>query len=97
MVLEFGIAWRQRCGAEQLTMTDEAQKRIIVGISGASGIIYGVAALRALRDLGYEVHLVMTRSALVTLASEMSMKASAIEALAVNESERHRSVGRRGP
>ncbi|MBD0417423.1 UbiX family flavin prenyltransferase [Oryzicola mucosus] len=63
-------------------MTDGAQKRIVVGISGASGIVYGVTALRILRDLGYEVHLVMTRSALVTLASEMPMKVSAIDALA---------------
>lgn len=63
-------------------MTGEQQPRIIVGISGASGIIYGVTALRILRDLGYEVHLVMTRSALVTLAHEMPMKASAIEAMA---------------
>ena len=38
-------------------------KRLIVGISGASGVVYGIRMLEALRDLGHETHLVMTRSA----------------------------------
>lgn len=55
---------------------------MIVGISGASGIVYGVRTLEALRNLGIETHLVMTRSAQVTLAHEMTLKVSDINALA---------------
>jgi flavin prenyltransferase len=57
-------------------------KRLIVGISGASGIVYGVRALQALRALGIETHLVMTRAAQVTLAHEMTMKVADVAALA---------------
>ncbi len=55
-------------------MSTSTQQRLIVGISGASGIVYGVRTLEALRALGVETHLVMTRSAQVTLAHEMTMK-----------------------
>ncbi|MBI4299063.1 MAG: UbiX family flavin prenyltransferase [Chloroflexi bacterium] len=50
------------------------QQRLLVGISGASGIIYGVRfveALQAYPDI--EVHLIMTDAARVTLAHEMGM------------------------
>jgi len=63
-------------------MTPAWTKRLIVGISGASGIVYGVRTLEALRALGVESHLVMTRSAQVTLAHEMTMKVADINALA---------------
>lgn len=39
------------------------KKRIIVGISGASGIVYGVRALQLLEQCGVETHLVMSKSA----------------------------------
>jgi 4-hydroxy-3-polyprenylbenzoate decarboxylase len=42
----------------------------VVGISGASGVIYGVRTLDALRELGVETHLVVTRAAALTLGSE---------------------------
>lgn len=57
-------------------------QRIIVGISGASGIIYGVRLLEALRRTAAEVHLVMSKSAEVTLAHETDLKVSAVRALA---------------
>jgi 4-hydroxy-3-polyprenylbenzoate decarboxylase len=57
-------------------------KRLIVGISGASGIIYGVRVLESLREGGVETHLVMSRSAEVTLAYEMGMKVAEVHALA---------------
>lgn len=63
-------------------MSADWQRRIIVGISGASGIAYGVTALRILRELGFETHLVMTKSARLTLSYEMSINAQEIEALA---------------
>ena len=43
-------------------MTDES-KRLIVGISGASGVIYGLEMLKTLQDLGYESHVVLTEQA----------------------------------
>jgi flavin prenyltransferase len=57
-------------------------RRLIVGISGASGIVYGVRTLQALRGPDIETHLVMTRSAQVTLAHEMSLKVADVQALA---------------
>jgi 4-hydroxy-3-polyprenylbenzoate decarboxylase len=63
-------------------MAPSAPRRLIVGISGASGIVYGVRTLEALRGLGIETHLVMTRSARVTLAHEMPMKVADVHALA---------------
>lgn len=55
---------------------------MIVGISGASGAAYGVAALRMLRAIGIETHLVMTRSAMVTLAHELPLKVREVQDLA---------------
>jgi len=47
--------------------------RLIVGISGASGVIHGVRVLDALRDLDVESHLVVTRAALLTLSQETDL------------------------
>ena len=49
-------------------------ERIIVGITGASGAIYGVRALQLLAQAGVETHLVMTRSASLTLLQEMQLQ-----------------------
>ncbi|HAN69301.1 MAG TPA: 3-octaprenyl-4-hydroxybenzoate carboxy-lyase [Halieaceae bacterium] len=57
-------------------------QRIIVGISGASGIVYGVRALELLRDCGVETHLVITKSAELTLHHELDMPLDALKALA---------------
>jgi 4-hydroxy-3-polyprenylbenzoate decarboxylase len=50
-------------------------RRLVVGISGASGVTYGVRALDALRELGVESHLVVTRAALLTLSQETDLSA----------------------
>lgn len=47
--------------------------RMVVGISGASGVVYGVRLLDALKDLGVESHLVVSRAALLTLSQETEM------------------------
>jgi flavin prenyltransferase len=57
-------------------------RRLIVGISGASGAIYGIRILQALQGSGIETHLVMTESARITLAAETDMSTSDVEALA---------------
>jgi 4-hydroxy-3-polyprenylbenzoate decarboxylase len=63
-------------------MTISHPKRLIVGISGASGTIYGLRLLEALRAAGVETHLVMSKAAQVTLAHEMSLKVADIHAVA---------------
>jgi flavin prenyltransferase len=57
-------------------------RRLIIGITGASGIIYGVRLLTALRATQVETHLVMTTPAETTLSQEMSMTAAEIKAMA---------------
>ena len=51
------------------------KKRIILGISGASGAIYGVRALHLLHALGIETHLVISRSAHTILSQELGLQA----------------------
>jgi flavin prenyltransferase len=61
---------------------DPAKPRLIVGISGASGAIYGVRLLELLKDCGVESHLIMSRAAQTTLAYETSFKVTDVERLA---------------
>ena len=56
--------------------------RLIVGISGASGVIYGVRMLQMLRTLGVETHLVMSKSAQLTLTHETDMSVAEVKAMA---------------
>ena len=60
----------------------KAAARLIVGISGASGTIYGVRLLELLRKAEVETHLVMSRSAEMTLAYETDFKPKEVRALA---------------
>ncbi|YBV94446.1 UbiX family flavin prenyltransferase (plasmid) [Phyllobacteriaceae bacterium JZ32] len=64
--------------------TCAARRRIIIGISGASGVIYGIRLLELLRDAPVETHLVMSRAAEITIAHETSRKIADIRALADN-------------
>lgn len=57
-------------------------RRMIVGISGASGVVYGVRLLQLLRQMDIETHLVMSRSAQVTLAHESDYSVADVRALA---------------
>jgi flavin prenyltransferase len=68
-------------------MTSKTPQRLVVGISGASGVIYGIRALELLHDKGIETHLVMSKSAEMTLAYETDLKPKDVRALAsVNHS-----------
>jgi len=55
---------------------------LLVGITGASGVIYGIRMLEALRDLGVETHAMISRSAEITLASETRFKLADLHKLA---------------
>jgi 4-hydroxy-3-polyprenylbenzoate decarboxylase len=66
----------------RLDMTRAPSRPIVVGISGASGAMLGVRTLEILRDLRIETHLVMSRSAQVTLAQETDRSLGEVRALA---------------
>jgi 4-hydroxy-3-polyprenylbenzoate decarboxylase len=58
------------------------QRRLIVGISGASGVVYGLRVLQLLRNAGVETHLVMTKTAELTFAYETNVKIAEVRAAA---------------
>ena len=61
----------------------EAPRRIVVGISGASGAVYGVRLLQALQGMaGVESHLVVSDAGWRTLRHELALAPAAVQALA---------------
>ena len=56
--------------------------RLIVGITGASGVVYGIRMLEALLGLPVETHLVMSKSAEMTIAYETDLKPADVKAMA---------------
>ena len=56
--------------------------RIIIGISGASGVIYGARLLEVLKDTDYETHLVISESGKLNFEIETQYKAEEIESMA---------------
>ena len=56
--------------------------RLVIGISGASGAIYGVRALQAATDMGVETHLVVSKAAALTLSQELGLSPSDLAARA---------------
>lgn len=65
-----------------MSEASEPVDRLIIGISGASGVQYGVRALELLRDLPIETHLVMSKSAELTVHHELDQSVDEIRALA---------------
>jgi 4-hydroxy-3-polyprenylbenzoate decarboxylase len=57
-------------------------RRLVVGISGASGVILGVRLLELLRELAIETHLVMSRAAILTIGHELGRPIEQVKALA---------------
>ena len=57
-------------------------KRIIVGISGASGVIYGARLLEVLKDTEYETHLIISESGKLNFQIETQYKPADIESMA---------------
>jgi 4-hydroxy-3-polyprenylbenzoate decarboxylase len=63
-------------------MSSNLKKPLIVGITGASGAVYGVRLLEILNTSGIETHLIVSRAAQLTLAYETDLKLSDLEKLA---------------
>lgn len=58
-------------------------QRLIIGITGASGAIYGIRALEILRKTGsIETHLILSQAARVTITQETGLSVKDVEALA---------------
>jgi len=60
----------------------QRKNRIIIGISGSSGIIYGIRLLEELKKLAIETHLVVTKSGQLTRAYETSLSSAELRELA---------------
>ncbi|MFO1070914.1 MAG: UbiX family flavin prenyltransferase [Geminicoccaceae bacterium] len=58
------------------------RRRLIVGMSGASGAVYGVRILELLRAAGIETHLVVSKAAELTRAHELGLSPKALRELA---------------
>ncbi|OYU69030.1 MAG: 3-octaprenyl-4-hydroxybenzoate carboxy-lyase [Alphaproteobacteria bacterium PA2] len=63
-------------------MTDSPRPRLVVGISGASGVAYGLRTLDACRELGVETHLILSKAAGLTIAQETSQTIADVQARA---------------
>ena len=63
-------------------MNTKTPRRLVIGISGASGTIYGVRMLEILKKTDIETHLVMSKSAEMTLVYETKFKPKDVRTLA---------------
>lgn len=57
-------------------------RRMVVGITGATGVVYGIRALEVLRELGIETHLVVSRAGEMTREYETQLSRRDLHALA---------------
>jgi 4-hydroxy-3-polyprenylbenzoate decarboxylase len=64
-------------------MTTKHPRRLVIGISGASGTIYGIRMLEMLKKTDIETHLVMSKSAEMTMVYETKFKPKDVRALAM--------------
>jgi flavin prenyltransferase len=63
-------------------MAKAPPQRLILGIAGASGVIYGIRALEILRSTGIETHLVMSKAAELTMSYETDVKPKTVREMA---------------
>jgi len=63
-------------------MLNDERPRLVVGLSGASGVVYGLRVLDACRELGVESHLVISRAAALTLGHETDLSVADVQAKA---------------
>jgi len=60
----------------------EKNRKFVVGVSGASGVIYGIRLLEVLKKEKIESHLIMTPAAKITISAETNYSALSVEKLA---------------
>ena len=63
-------------------MAENARQKLVVGISGASGVAYGLRTLDACRELGLESHLILSKAAILTLTHETDRTVADVNAMA---------------
>ena len=74
--------WDEGAEMRQDANGSSSRPRLIIGISGASGVAYGARLLTLLKDLPVETHLVVSRAAEMTLALETDLKPADLRARA---------------
>jgi 4-hydroxy-3-polyprenylbenzoate decarboxylase len=67
---------------KEINARGKAHDRIIVGISGASGAVYGIRMLETLKQLGIETHLIVSESAMMTMKLETAIELRELKSLA---------------
>lgn len=75
-----------------MTLAGESTRRVIVGITGASGAILGIRALEMLRALEIETHLVLSPAARITITQETEYSVSDVLARA-NTTYNYQDIG----
>lgn len=63
-------------------MSNAAARPLVVGITGASGVAYGIRALEVLKQAGVETHLVLSKAAELTMTCETELKPADVRAKA---------------
>jgi len=81
LICHWGLSCCNICNMKHLAIKP-TRSPLLVGITGASGAIYGVRLLEMLRACNVEAHLIVSRAAQMTLAYETSMKLADLEQMA---------------
>src|ERR1700754_359922 len=63
-------------------MSNTVARRLVVGMTGASGIAYGIRALEVLKQVGIETHLILSKAAELTMTYETDLKSNDLRELA---------------
>lgn len=63
-------------------MLKSERSRLVVGLSGASGAVYGLRVLDACRELGVESHLILSKAAALTIGQETAFSVAEVQAKA---------------
>ncbi|KAF1352428.1 flavo protein [Delphinella strobiligena] len=72
----------QDAASNPIVMTPPRPKRIVVGVTGATGTLFAIRILQVLKALGIETHLIMSKWALATMKYETSMSEAEVRSLA---------------
>jgi polyprenyl P-hydroxybenzoate and phenylacrylic acid decarboxylases len=66
----------------KIERSEAVPPRLVIGISGASGVVYGIRLLDACKDLGIESHLVVSKAAQLTIGLETQIPLKSVLAKA---------------